>query len=375
MASVPWGGSELLWSGAAERLAAMGHEVHASVPAWPKRPNPVARLHDEFGICLWERPRARSLPRRLLNRARRIVTRTGDFDEDLQWLRRVKPRLLCISSGNATEGVSWMRLAKCAEVPYAIVAQAHAEFLWPDDAAADELRQLFSAARRCFFVSRANLSQFEMQIALVLTNADIVRSPFNVSRDTPATWPECINGTLRLACVGRLHPPSKGQDLLLQVLSSSEWRERPLCVSFYGVGPQEQSLRALARRNEIEDMVEFRGHTSDVQQVWRENHALILPSRYEGLPLAIIEALMCGRPAIVTDVAGNAEVVEDGVTGFVAEAPTVLHLNRALERAWEARRNWQSMGEKAYSAIRELVPADPTSVFVMRLLDLVCKKG
>jgi len=76
----------------------------------------------------------------------------------------------------------------------------------------------------------------------------------------------------------------------------------------------------------------------------------------------------CGRPVIVTDVAGNTEIVQDGVTGFIAEAPTERHLHAALERAWEQRQNWESMGKAAAQAIRELMPADPAAIFAQKLL-------
>jgi len=78
----------------------------------------------------------------------------------------------------------------------------------------------------------------------------------------------------------------------------------------------------------------------------------------------------CGRPAIVTDVAGNAELIEAGVTGFVAEAATEEHLHAALERAWDQRQNWQQIGAAAACAIRELVPADAVGDFAQKLLDL-----
>jgi glycosyltransferase involved in cell wall biosynthesis len=77
------------------------------------------------------------------------------------------------------------------------------------------------------------------------------------------------------------------------------------------------------------------------------NHLLVLPSRSEGTPLALVEAMLCARPAVVTDVGGNADWVEDDQTGFVAEAPTAKSFGAALERAWAARAKWQIMGKQA----------------------------
>ena len=82
------------------------------------------------------------------------------------------------------------------------------------------------------------------------------------------------------------------------------------------------TLRRLAGMLQL-DQVHFRGHVANIKEVWEQNHLLVLPSRYEGLPLALVESMWCGRPAVVTEVAGNTEVCVDNVTGFVAPAPTV----------------------------------------------------
>ncbi len=78
---------------------------------------------------------------------------------------------------------------------------------------------------------------------------------------------------------------------------------------------------------------------------------------------------MCGRPAVVTKVGGSAEVVEDGVTGFLA-APDEESIDAALEEAWARRGELREMGELAAQKIRELVPANPAEEFAGLLLDI-----
>ena len=96
---------------------------------------------------------------------------------------------------------------------------------------------------------------------------------------------------------------------------------------------------------------------------------LVLPSRYEGLPLALVEAMWCGRPAVVTDVGGNAEVCSDGETGFLSVAPTVELLDEALERAWAQRDNWQAMGRVARARAEKLIPRAPVEEFCRQLME------
>ena len=88
------------------------------------------------------------------------------------------------------------------------------------------------------------------------------------------------------------------------------------------------------------------------------------------MPLSLVEALFCGRPALVTDIAGHAELITEGENGFLAEAATVKHLGEALEKAWNQRNQWQAMGRAAYDRIRRDVSEDPAAAFAQQLLGL-----
>jgi glycosyltransferase involved in cell wall biosynthesis len=155
--------------------------------------------------------------------------------------------------------------------------------------------------------------------------------------------------------------------LLLHALSDPRWKSRPLHVRFFGRGSYELNLRRLAERLHLTN-IEFTGYVHDIDALWADHHALILPSRYEGLPLALVEAMWCGRTAIVTDVDGNSEMIEDGVQGFLAPAATAGFVEEALERAWQARERWQEMGIAARESVRSVIPRDPIATFATELL-------
>ena len=65
--------------------------------------------------------------------------------------------------------------------------------------------------------------------------------------------------------------------------------------------------------------------------------------------------------------AGNSEVIEDGVTGFLANAPTAGSMVEALDRFWARRAEAQSIGEAGARRIRQLLPPDPVRVFSDKL--------
>ena len=148
------------------------------------------------------------------------------------------------------------------------------------------------------------------------------------------------------------------------------WRDRPVSITFYGDGLRRESLERMARNLGLAN-VTFAGLVRDVPAIWSRHHGLILPSRCEGLPIVLVEAMLSGRVPIVTDVGGSAEVVDDGVTGYLAVAPTEDALDAAMERAWNERHKWRQIGAAASERIRTLIPREPERCFAKRLVELV----
>ncbi len=286
-------------------------------------------------------------------------------------IRLQHPDLVVISQGQAYDGcfpISLPEACRFAGVPYALICQKAAEIHWPDDSLRALYRSAYAGAAASYFVSEHNRHTVEMQMAMKLPRAAVVRNPFMVRAPQALPWPELSGDVLRLACVARMWPLEKSQDVLLHVLAQNKWRERPVELSFYGEGPMSEGLQDMAKWLGLTN-VRFPGFT-DPREIWRSNHALVLPSRAEGLPLAQVEAMMCGRPVIVSDAGGAAEIMRDGQDGFLAIAATVTAIDDALERAWQRRADWSAMGLAAAQHIRTLFPADPCETFADLLQEL-----
>jgi glycosyltransferase involved in cell wall biosynthesis len=84
----------------------------------------------------------------------------------------------------------------------------------------------------------------------------------------------------------------------------------------------------------------------------------------------LIDAMLCGRVPIVTDVGRASELIDDGVSGFIAPAATVELVDGALERAWQNREEWKIIGQRAAIAIRARHSVRPAQDFADRLLAL-----
>ena len=365
----PWGGSEELWSEAAARLKTRGHDVRI-YKIHVDASHPKLRKLEELGCRVQDLQTL--TPPLGVRIANRLVPRAWarDWHEVRQRLLEVelaahRPHLVVISQGENFDALWVGDVCRWRGWPYVLISQKAGDGHWPDDELRPTMRGVFESARRAFFVARHNRELTEEQIGTRLPNADLVCNPFGAAARLP--WPARNGDGLRLACVGRLWVRDKGQDLLLRVLAAEKWRARPLRVSFFGGGANEQGLLGLAELYALRN-VAFHGFAADVGAIWREHHALVMASRSEGTPLVLLEAMMSGRPAIVPRVGGNADLVLDGVTGFLAASASVEDIDQALERAWQRRSELPQLGERAAERIRSSVPPDPGSALAEKLL-------
>ncbi|WP_164103339.1 glycosyltransferase family 4 protein [Candidatus Laterigemmans baculatus] len=361
MEGYAWGGSEILWSETAIRLSKKGHRVAASVKDWGKSASPHLEALRVAGVDVHRRPpispsvgiRSRLARCGIRNRTRHA------------WFERCENAVLVFSCPINTTNLARVLAEMPASAKYAIVLQAAFDFAWPKGRAFEEIRSAYVNASRVFFVSQHNRELLETQLATRLSNAEVICNPFSVYYHQRFEAPPG-GEPLRVACVARLESGIKGHDLLFRVLAQDKWRRRKIRVSLYGSGPDEHYLRALQQHWNV-DSVQFCGVTDDIAGVWRTHQLGILASRGEGLPLAVLEGMLCGRPFVVTDDTGAAEVVEDERTGFIASARSWQAVDSALERAWRNRDRLAELGKAAFYHIRRRLPADPVADFASRL--------
>src|SRR5262249_4369047 len=317
----------------------------------------------EAGVHLHYRPIGYSFRRRLwrkMSAGKKGWTRI-EFEK---FLAAESPALIVFSESGALPAIDLLELCVSKRLSFVTISHTSSPDWWPDDELADRYRKVMPMARCCYFVSKAIQRLVEKQIGDELPTVEIICNPFNVDRDVSLPWPPLSNGSmLRLACVATLHPPSKGQDILLEALADPVWKRRSWRLTFYGEGPMRDRLERMVLRSALQDHVGFAGFVEDIEKIWAENHVLVMSSRYEGLPLAIVEAMLCARPIVATAVGGNSEIVEDDVTGFLADSATVSSMMKTLERLWNRRTDLEKFGRAGAKSIREHVPIDPVHVF------------
>jgi glycosyltransferase involved in cell wall biosynthesis len=155
-----------------------------------------------------------------------------------------------------------------------------------------------------------------------------------------------------LGTVGRLED-QKGHAYLLQALPAMLAEIPDVTVLLAGDGRLRPSLEKLAQDLQVADRVRFLGTRRDMPLIYRATDVFVLPSLWEGLPLALLEAMGAGLPVVATQVGGIKEVVRDRENGRLipprnpgALAAAVMELAR--------RPRWRAeMGDAARNTVRE----------------------
>ena len=285
------------------------------------------------------------------------------IDRLIKLLTIDRPVFAIISQGINFDGLGYAYACKLLDIPYAIISQKAVDFYWPapDDRAI--MTTIFEQAKASYFVSRHNRTLTEEQFGKRLLNSHVIFNPQKIVDIQP--YPDTNEG-IRLACVGRLFLLDKGQDILIRILSSEKWRTRPVSVTFVGSGVDEAALKDMAQLLNVNN-ISFAGHIQDMDILWQDYHALILPSRSEGLPLSMVEAMAAGRIVIVSNAGGNTEILDENVTGF-SGYPNEASFEDAMDRAWARLDDWEELGIEAAKQVAERIPVSPEKTFVEHLI-------
>lgn len=127
---------------------------------------------------------------------------------------------------------------------------------------------------------------------------------------------------------GRLEPVKDYPTLLRAMVEVPE----PARLVIAGAGPRESELRSLTGKLGLEHRVRFLGFEPDVLSWMQAADGFVLSSRWEGLPMGLLEAAACALPAVATDVPGTSEIIVPWETGSLAMAGSAMSFGAAMTR-------------------------------------------
>lgn len=164
---------------------------------------------------------------------------------------------------------------------------------------------------------------------------DSLRRSFNLPQSTRV-----------ITFIGRLDE-QKGLDLLLEATANLETGVVGVEVWLVGDGPVRTELQRLATKLGIDDRVKFWGYQAQIERYLYASDIFALPSRYEGMPIVLLEALAAGIPCVVSQVGDNELVVEDGKQGLVVPPNDAAALAEALNLLLLSPERRRQMSEAA----------------------------
>jgi len=154
---------------------------------------------------------------------------------------------------------------------------------------------------------------------------------------------------------GRLEE-QKGHDLLLDALVPLLKQGLDFTLIVAGEGSRRGWLEQRALSLGLSPRVQFVGQLDDVGALLAAADGVLIPSRWEGLPLVLLEAMARGRPIVAAGVGGIADALEDGVTGTLVppnDVPALTaaleHLHRRADRAWHLGRAAADVARERYT--------------------------
>lgn len=173
-----------------------------------------------------------------------------------------------------------------------------------------------------------------------------------------------------IGTVSRLHEPKKGIKILLE--AAEELSKKNKCqFIIIGSGKDENILKKMADEKKLP--VIFTGQRKDIPELLDIMHVFVLPSLYEGLPVALLEAMAAGLPVVATDVGGVSEVVEEGKTGFIVEPGNKRKLISKIERLLKYPQLRKNFGGEGFKRIKRNFSIDKTVDRIESLLDFIFK--
>ena len=215
-----------------------------------------------------------------------------------------------------------------------------------------------------------------LECLVVLTKADEshwnkagVTNTLCIPNPSPLQPSGCGTHALRqVLAVGRLHP-QKGFDLLLRAWAKVAPEHTGWTLRIVGEGDERHSLEALAEQLSVAASVSMPGLSSDIRTDYLNSAVFVLSSRYEGLPLALIEAMSCGCCCIAFNCPqGPAELIDNCTNGFLVPCEDVDSLAAAIDRCIVRDDERGRVGGEAYRYAVTHFALEPVMQMWMKLL-------
>ncbi|WP_205677127.1 glycosyltransferase [Brevibacterium aurantiacum] len=187
-----------------------------------------------------------------------------------------------------------------------------------------------------------------------MTNASFIYNPVKLlTEPEERPWEDREK---KIVYVGRFSREKNIADIV-RVWADLAGEYEDWTLDIYGVGPEENNIATAILENRVTRSVRLMGPTQNPEEVFAKSRIMVMASDYEGLPVAVVEAGLCGLPTVtVASSPGMSVLVEDGVSGFVTPKGDLDAFSNRLRQLLEDDSLNESMGAKAKDRMSRFEP-------------------
>lgn len=172
------------------------------------------------------------------------------------------------------------------------------------------------------------------------------------SVEPAGAWRDFSERTIDLTFIGRLTEYKRPERFIAVVAAVARALPGVRAV-LVGDGPDAEALKSLVRRLEIESKVEFLGKRADVDDLLAVTRVFVLTSRWEGLSIAMLEAMAAGAVPVVANVGDLADLVQNDVNGFIVAQDDIAGYSREAARLLSSEDLWRRCSRRAVESALE----------------------
>ena len=166
----------------------------------------------------------------------------------------------------------------------------------------------------------------------------VIYNPLTLKPGNPST-----GSSKRFLTIGRFTPLHKGIDLLIEAFHLFSQKNSEWCLDIVGEGREDKKYRTLISKYHLEDRITIHPFTNQIQDYYSKAQVYVLSSRWEGMPLVLVEAMSHGLPVVTSDLPICKEILGD--FGLFFENGNIEDLAQRLEEATHI--DWQAKSQEA----------------------------
>ncbi len=345
MNGAAWGGSEESWYHTALWMCTNNYKVGIGCYDWEEKTERINKLQ-EAGCTIYLLPNKKGWFRK---RAIKKVLKTIPF---------TNYDLVVINQGGWEEILHAPFTDLYKRLPnYVICNHNYNENAVLSFQKQKKLKHWLSLAQMNFGATQKIFEVIEEKFNISIDKKTTLVNPITFQPDMqPPAYPAFTNESCTWIVLAELDTARKAQDVLVTALSSPKWKSRSWELHLYGKGKDKQLLEEQIAAADLKSKILLKGFTTNVKQVLQDCHMLLQCTRIDAMPLSVVEAMAVGRPCVVSNVGDMPYWVEDGINGFTCYAITPEAIDAALEKSWQQKSNWKTLGENAFKTFQKKYP-------------------